>query len=95
MYQGVNFSNFYDAFRLSERHTAWSYDGLRALYDYLIELEEDCGEPMELDVIAFDCSYSEVTPGEFCEMHGIDDCSERDELIVCQLDNDDLIVMEG
>ena len=37
----------------------FSYDGLTALYDYLIQYEEDCGTELELDPIAYCCEFSE------------------------------------
>jgi len=37
----------------------FSYDGLRALFDYLEDLSEDCGTEIELDVIAICCEFSE------------------------------------
>jgi hypothetical protein len=54
----VNFSEFCDAFHKSERDN-FSYEGLRALFDYLEQYEEDCGEEIELDVIALCCDYTE------------------------------------
>ena len=36
-----------------------TYDGLTALYDYLIQYEEDCGTELELDPIAYCCEFSE------------------------------------
>ena len=37
----------------------FSYDGLTALYDYLIQYEEDCGTELEFDPIAYCCEFSE------------------------------------
>ena len=37
----------------------FSYDGLTALYDYLIQYEEDCGTELEFDPIAYCCEYTE------------------------------------
>lgn len=59
MKQVINFSQFVDAFRQVERGNQFSYDGLKALYDYLEQLEDDCGTEIELDVIALCCEYSE------------------------------------
>ena len=54
----VSQNDFIDAF-LSKRHSNFSYEGLTALFNYLEMLEEDTGEPIELDVIALCCEYSE------------------------------------
>ena len=55
----VNFSTFQTAFE-NLRPNNFSYEGLTALYDYLIQLEEDIGEEIDLDVIALCCDYSEI-----------------------------------
>ena len=55
----VNFSQFYDAFKNSSYKNNFSYDGLRALYDYLIDYEENTGTEIELDVVALCCDYTE------------------------------------
>jgi hypothetical protein len=55
----LSFSEFDDAFRNMNRLENFSYEGRRALYIYLTEIEEDTGEEMELDVIALCCEYAE------------------------------------
>ena len=46
--------SFCDWFQKSaERKNQFSYEGLKALYYYLINLEEDTGEEFEFDPIAF------------------------------------------
>jgi hypothetical protein len=50
-----------DTFRdemIKEEH-GFSWEGATALFDYLVELEEDTGEEMEFDPIAFRCEFSE------------------------------------
>ena len=37
----------------------WSWNGARALAEYLEQLEEDTGEELELDVCAIRCDFSE------------------------------------
>ena len=54
----VNLSDFRDAFKRL-RPENFTYDGLEALYDWLIDIEECEGEELELDVIALCCDYSE------------------------------------
>jgi hypothetical protein len=44
---------------LNDNHAAWSYNGARALAEYLEEYEEACGVELELDVVALRCTYSE------------------------------------
>ena len=50
--------DFERAFKRFERDN-FSYDGLKALFEYLEEYEEDTGEEVELDVIALCCDYME------------------------------------
>jgi hypothetical protein len=59
IYQTVNESAFHDAFINYGRKDQFSYEGRKALFEYLENLAEDLGEPMELDVIALCCDYSE------------------------------------
>tara|TARA_R110000803_G_scaffold70237_1_gene133019 strand:- start:365 stop:661 length:297 start_codon:yes stop_codon:yes gene_type:complete len=58
MKQSVNFTDFTKAFYDHDRGTQFTYDGLRALFGYLEDLEDDIGE-MELDVISLCCDYTE------------------------------------
>jgi hypothetical protein len=50
--------DFERAFKRCERDN-FSYDGLKALFEYLEEYEEGTGEEVELDVIALCCEYAE------------------------------------
>ena len=58
MKQSINMYDFERAFKNFERDN-FSYDGLKALFEYLEEYEEDTGEEVELDVIALCCDYME------------------------------------
>lgn len=59
MKQTVNFSEFTDRFRDMNRDNNFSYEGKRALFDYLEQCEEDTGEEIELDIIGLCCEYTE------------------------------------
>ena len=59
MKQSVNLYDFERAFVLADRKDQFSYDGKKALFEYLEDLEQDIGEDIELDVIALCCDYSE------------------------------------
>lgn len=74
----VSFSMFCDAFRNMGRENQFTYDGKRALYDYLLEFEEDMGEEIELDVIALCCEYAEYSNGELIEEYG--EYADKDDL---------------
>jgi hypothetical protein len=59
MKQSINDWDFTDAFHKAGRGKQFSYDGLKALFEYLEELENDIGEEINLDVIALCCEYAE------------------------------------
>ena len=54
----INEHSFTEAFR-QIRPDNFSYEGQKALYEYLDDLSEDIETPIELDVIAICCEYSE------------------------------------
>lgn len=54
----VNFSEFCDSFS-EERKDTFTYEGKRALFDYLEQYSEDSEEDVELDIIALCCEYTE------------------------------------
>jgi len=73
IYQEITKSAFRDAFRRMGREDDFSYEARNALYDYLWEMSEDSGTPMELDVIAICCEYTEVTDLEaLADEYGVD-----------------------
>jgi len=58
--EDVNFSSFCDRFNSSDTYkNNFSYNALRALYDYLENLSDDIGEAIEFDMVALCCEYSE------------------------------------
>lgn len=84
MKENVNFGRFVDAFRI--RKESFSYKGLEALYDYLIEMEEDTGQETELDVIALCCEYTEYeslgdVQKDYPDIKDLDDLQENTAVI--------------
>lgn len=79
----VNFADFVDTFVARDRLSNFGYDGLRVLFDYLEEYEEDTGEEIELDVIALCCEYALNDWVEIATDYDIDltDCDDEDESI--------------
>ena len=59
MKTSVSFSDFCDRFRDMNRNDNFSYEGKRALYDWLEDYEESTGEEQELDIIALCCDFNE------------------------------------
>ena len=58
MIQEITFNSFCDAFPES-RQDSFTYEGKRALFDYLNSYEEDTGQKVELDIVALCCEYNE------------------------------------
>ena len=79
MYQKINFSDFVTAFRTHGRQDQFSYDALRVLFDYLEELEDDTDKPIELDVIALCCEYTEASVAEIIASYDVDIPADSDE----------------
>ena len=59
MIRTINEYDFIDAFKKMGRIDNFSNSGLVALHEYLEMLEDDTGQPIELDVIALCCEYAE------------------------------------
>ena len=82
MKQSVNIYDFERAFKRCEREN-FSYDGLKALFEYLEEFEDGTGEEVELDVIALCCEYAEYDSlNEYNDDYG----TEYDEIDAIQDD---------
>lgn len=75
----LTFSGFRDTFRAYERMDNFSYEGAKALFEYLEQYEEDTGEELELDVIALCCDYVEATWREAAESYGLELPDEESE----------------
>jgi len=62
-----------DALKTDE-NANWSWNGAKALAEYLEQLEEDTGEEMELDVCAIRCDFSEYASLEdWADDYGMDE----------------------
>lgn len=72
MKQSITFSQFVDAFRAHDRYDSFGYDGLRIIFDYLEQLEQDIGEEIELDVIAICCDYTMMSFDDVAREYRID-----------------------
>lgn len=95
MKTNVSEDNFVQAFQ-SLRPDNFSFAGLRALYQNLIELETDAGDEMELDVIALCCGFTEwENLKEFQDNHDANDYPDLDAIngatIVIPIDDERFI----
>ena len=60
MISRVTQSDFHDRFQAMGRGSQFSYKAKNALFDWLEEDEDSTGEPIELDIIALCCDFSEM-----------------------------------
>lgn len=58
MYKNISFYDFVDSFSDTYKNN-FTYDGKKALFEYLEEYEESTGEKIELDTVALCCEYTE------------------------------------
>lgn len=72
MKQSVTFSAFVDAFRAHDRYESFGYAGLRVIFDFLEDYEDQTGEESELDVIAICCDYSMMSFDDVAREYNID-----------------------
>lgn len=84
----VTESDFIRAFEDRGRENQFSNEALEAIYEYLDDLSEDIGEPIELDVIAICCEFSEITFDEVLEEQGEDDEDDALDEFERQLEKD-------
>ena len=81
MKQTINVYGFRRAFERTDRKDQFSYEGLKALFEYLEQYEDDTGEEVELDVIALCCDFSEYERlEEFHKDHDADDYPDWDKI---------------
>ena len=101
MKQSVDENDFVEAFNLI-RPENFSRAGLRAMFEYLEEMEEGTGEEIELDVIALCCDFSEypnaleIAEENDFEADDDDDADEREKKAIAYLnDRTTVITFEG
>tara|TARA_R110002167_G_scaffold50768_1_gene147616 strand:- start:326 stop:628 length:303 start_codon:yes stop_codon:yes gene_type:complete len=81
----------------------FSYDGSKALFNYLEQLEEDCDTKIEFDPVALRCDYDEYDNlkeclKEYdniscCELKSIEDL--KDYTTVIEVDNSEKIIIQA
>ena len=59
MKKTINFYDFERAFVSDTYKNQFTYEGKKALFDYLEEYEDSTGEQIELDVVGLCCDYAE------------------------------------
>ena len=92
MKKTVNYYEFRNAFE-ELRPNNFSYEGLRVLWEYFEEYEENTGTEIELDVIAICCDYTESTIIEALENYGLNSIEDlEEETIVLGIFHPDRII---
>lgn len=72
---------FKDAFYQSGRQDNFSREGLSILFEYFENYEGDCGDSIELDVVAICCEYQEMSVADIAENYSIEiDNLDEDEI---------------
>ena len=83
MKQTVTESMFIDAFRQISPEN-FTISGLRAMFEYFDNLEEETGEEIELDVIAICVDFAQYTEEEirqeYSHIDGIEDAENLEEI---------------
>lgn len=93
IYQELSFSDVLAKFRAAGRlqtpETSGNFtpDAVHALFNYYEELAQDIGEPIELDVIAWCCDWSELSAVELVEEYGDDGSDDEDEALTAAVIN--------
>lgn len=73
----------------ADQYSGWSLNASYAMAEYLEQLAEDTGEPIELDVVAIRCDFSEYksfeeVAKEYTDIKDLDDL--RDNTTVIEFD---------
>lgn len=84
----IQICNFHDVARAFDdmgRGNNFSSEGLRVLVDYMENLSDSTGNPVELDVLAWCCEYQEDTVDDIIanyrlkdDVEGLDEEEKRD-----------------
>tara|TARA_R100001369_G_scaffold81054_1_gene111765 strand:+ start:191 stop:484 length:294 start_codon:yes stop_codon:yes gene_type:complete len=83
---------------MSKKEHGFSYEGATALSDYFFELEQDTGEEMEFDPIAFRCEFDEYenlkeVKENYQDIKNLEDL--RDHTTVIEIPNSDRLIIQA
>jgi len=99
MKSDVGKSEFMDRFKMFDGRydQLGGYDGLSALFDYLIDYEDSTGEELALDVIGLCCDFSQYDSIEdvqvdYDNIKSLDDLKDNTQVI--EYDNGKLIIQQ-
>ena len=90
MYKTINVNEFRAEFDIKGRGDSFSYEGLGALYEVLMELGSN-----KLDVIGLCCEFSEDEPESFLEAYEVESVEElRDNTLVIDIPGRSSIIIQ-
>jgi hypothetical protein len=97
MYDTISEYQFRDWFT-ANRPNNFSYDGLKALFNYLEEYEDSTGEKIEFDPIALCCEYTEYENIKEFNKNYDYDCKTLDDIRyyteVIEIENSDSFIIQ-
>ena len=70
---------------MADEYADWSYEAATALVEWLEELEDSSGEPIEFDPVGLRCEFSEYTATDLVEEYGMTLEEIRENTIVIDL----------
>lgn len=79
---------------LKDEYANWSFEGATALVEWVEALEDSTGEPIELDVVALRCEWTEATSAELEESYGMKMLEIHENTIVLGIDGKSFIVQQ-
>ena len=76
----------------------FSYEGTKALFEYLEQLEQDCDQEIEFDPIAFRCDFDEYenlkkVQDNYKDIKSLDDL--RDHTTVIEIPNTERLIIQA
>jgi len=82
----ITLADFRHAFNAYGRNDCFTYAGQEALFDYLEELEDSTGTPIELDIVSLCCKFAEYDAiedvmNEYPSIENLDDLREKTSVI--------------
>lgn len=94
--QTVNFSMFVDAFKKAGRDEQFSYRAMRELFDYIDDYMDDDETPIELDVVALCCEWSELSEEDIRDYYDAtpDELQDRTTVLVVEQSDDDTYLVQ-
>ena len=98
MYQEMTVDMFHNAFTASAEHTphGFSYEGLTILYEHLTEVSYGIGSPIEFDLVAIRCDFTEYPSlGAAASAYSMDADELGENTIVLALPDSDGVIIQN